>query len=74
MSGKRQTRQRNDDFLMGEASGASSSVALVPARQERLVIVPQEVSGAEGGGVPWFVWALLIAGVGYLILKQEKIL
>jgi hypothetical protein len=70
----RNTRTMNDDIFFGGAPSVSiKERRSVPAnKNERLLIVPQDVSG-EGGGVPWYVWALLIAGVGYLILKQEKI-
>jgi hypothetical protein len=73
MQRKRDPRSKNDDLFFGGSSGASvSEISPTRTDSERVLIVPQDVSGESGGGVPWYVWALLIAGIGYLILKQEK--
>jgi hypothetical protein len=72
---QRDSRIQADDIFLGSVSPRK---ALVPAPKtnDRLLILPQDVSG-DSGAMPWWFGVLIIAGVlgiGYLVLKQEKIL
>ena len=72
----RESQGRNDDFFMGAVIARPNRSPVVKDADGRTLIIPQEMSG-DSGAVPWWLGLLIVAGVlgiGYLVLKQEKIL